>query len=93
MVGDESRCVPHAGIDGVHDEPAFVADDFIGVERAEVTLRVGHAENEEAPDGGEHDDGFEPEESSELVRAEGAEGEMDEPKEEEGQHALGCDAD
>jgi len=54
---------------------------------------IGHAEDEQPPDGGEDYDGFEPEEGAQLVGSESAEGEVDEPEEEECQHALRGDAD
>ncbi len=48
-----------------------------------MPMCVGHAEDEQSPDGGEDYDGFEPEEGAQLVGSESAEGEVDEPEEEE----------
>lgn len=54
---------------------------------AEISFRIGHAEDKEAPSGRKHDDCFEPEKVAELVRAQSAEGKVDTPKEEECEHA------
>lgn len=47
-------------------------------------MRVDHAEDEQSEACGPHDAGFEPEEFAELIWAECAEWEVDEPEEEEG---------
>lgn len=69
----------------------MITIDSCRVDRTNISLGVDHAENEEAPNGGEHDDGLEPEECFQLVRSEGAEWEMDKPEQEEGEHATCCD--
>ncbi|RFU34671.1 hypothetical protein B7463_g1676, partial [Scytalidium lignicola] len=69
---------------------------LVGDERGDgayICASVDHAEDEEAEDGGQDNDGLEPEEGAQLVGSQGAEGEVDEPEEEKGEHALAGDAD
>lgn len=97
LVRDERGGVAHAAVDGVHPEPACraTAADLAVVDAvdADAAARVGHAEDEQAPDGWDDDDALEPEELAELVGSEGAEGEVDEPEEEESKHVGAGDAD
>ena len=60
--------------------------------KAYIALGINHAEDEEAPYRWEHDGGFEPEELPELVWAEEREGQMDQPEQEEREHAGTGDA-
>lgn len=58
-----------------------------------IPLTRNHAVDEDTDDGRCHDKALEPEELLQLIRPEKTEEEMDQPKQEEGQHAFCRDPD
>lgn len=86
----ERNGLPQATVDSRNNHPGGCCrGSCLGrVHRPQLTLSVGHGENEQSEHGGQGNEGLEDEELAQLVGTEMAEGQMHQPAEEEGQHLL-----
>lgn len=77
----EWKDVPHAAVDGMHDEPAHSARYFHLRKRVtNMPLRFDHAVDEDSKDCGKHDKTLKPKELLQLIRSEEAEEKVNSPK-------------
>lgn len=90
------RNVIHTCVDAGDEKeaPAVISErrSLIQMMQADTTLRVDHAEDEQAEDGGNHDEGLGPEEFAQLVGTEERQRQIDEPEQEEREESGAGDA-